>query len=168
MVRHRHPGTQVFDDTEHESVSTEQASITNETLLRVNLSNVQSITAGVTWETLQLDAEEEDERNEFDTTNHEFVPDETGWYIVVLNALHNTSADQDSIGVRLQDTTAGEEKIHAGFASSGAGNVTVAALGLAELIAGNVYEAQVRNVDSDGEIRTSNDRTNLAIRSAFR
>jgi len=160
--------SQPVPNTSHfEAVSTEQADITNETLLDVTLNSSLALSAN-TFSRIPFDQVAKDERNEFDTSNNVFVPDETGWYLVSYNVRFSSPSDGDKIQAQFNDFTAGVAEINQ-LVSAGAASVHVIGQSrVVELTAGNTYEAKARNINSSDTVKTGSSDTYLTIRRLFR
>jgi len=149
------------------SVKTEEASITNETLVDVYLGADQSIAAG-TWETLALDTKNKDELGEFDTGTHQFTPEETGWYFIATFAFFAVGADYDRLWVVFYDDTASTVVLKHYDTASGTASKAVAVCGVKKLTAGDNYIVRVENADSDDSLYSGSENTFLTIRRMFR
>jgi len=156
----------VTSQNQEPSVTTEEADITNESLIQAHLSSGQSLTAG-NLTTLELDTTDKDERNEFDTTNNKFVPDETGYYFVHAQAKLSVSSG-DEMQCRFRDTSASDLKAWYAISASGASDHVVHSHGIFELTGGNSHVMKVVNYDSSSSVDPGNSFTFLHIRRAFR
>jgi len=142
-------------------------SVESETLLDVYLSADQSITAG-SITTVALDTVNKDELGEFDTGTHEFVPNETGWYIIEAQVVFGIGADQDNTLAQFQNVTDGVTRIQSRIRPSGVQNLGFPLLGIRKLLSGKHYDLRGVNYDSDDSFIGGEYQTFLTIRRAFR
>jgi len=156
----RRAGLSDVEEITSESVTTEQADITNETFI-VPVRNAESgsITAG-TW-TNVFTASVADNRGEFNG-NSQFVPDDGGWYSIMADIPLLTGSSNDRIRARLRNVSDGVSVGSGGASDTENRGRTLAAgsdvinltFTLAfELTAGKAYEIQAQNVDSAYELR---------------
>jgi len=141
--------------------------VTEETLVEAYLSANQSIAAG-SWTRVNLDTEVKDELGEFDTANHVFNPNETGWYLIAFSVHFGVGADQDRIQARVRDGTAGENIGFSAGSGSGTNAETVTFSGIYELTGGHGYALEAINLDSADTIYSGETKTFLHIRRMFR
>jgi hypothetical protein len=143
------------------SLSTEEAQITNLTEVRAHLDSDFNITSGV-WETIPL-SEDKDTRAEF--ASNQFVPDETRDYRVELSAGFGIAADGDDIGVGFWNATQSDLLIRGQESAGSANPITASNSKTLELSAGDAYELQARNLSGDDSITATNSDTFLVIKA---
>jgi len=148
-------------------LDTEELSVTNETLVAVYISADQSISAG-TWETLALDTIGKDELHEFNPDTYQFIPDESGWYLISVGARFAVTADGDTIAVQFYNDTDGVVMLESFGPAYTAGDRIRMVLGVKELTEDETHIVRVRNNDSDDTIQSYNQNTFLQIRRMFR
>lgn len=135
------------------SVSTDEADITNETLVLAELGSSVSISAD-TPTTVPFDNEIKDERGEFDTSTGQFNPDQTGWYRVSASLVPDIATDGDRVNMALYDDDADSEIRR--FAGQTSPTTTTGKLISgwvpAELTAGTNYVIKYENADSSDSL----------------
>jgi len=141
--------------------------VTNETLVNVYMSADQAI-AGATWEILNFDSKKVDERGEFDTGTYQFTPDETGWYLVDVQARFEVGADLDRLDMQFYNSTDGTIVIYKRLVASSGVYQNVTASKIVKLSAGDAYLVRVMNLDSSDTISSYDEHTYLTIRRVFR
>lgn len=160
-----------YDSSKNEwslgSFSATSADITKETLVKAYLGTDQSISSN-TNATLELDQVPKDELTEFDSTKHQFMPDETGWYFVNAAATFATGADGDQQVVKVINATTGTDLINQSRNAGGTNANTRDPGAMLELTAGDAYKVVVNNINSSDTILGGEKFSYLTIRSAFR
>jgi len=131
-------------------------------------ASTEKTIASATWETVELDTEVDDDRSELDTTNYQFVPDKTGYYLIVGQASFFNVTDGDVELCRLYDTTAGDNIAFSRNTNAGGGNDSAPVMAVRKLQAGNVHELQARNNNSSCDLSAGQPNSFLTIRSVFR
>ena len=150
------------EDVDAESVNTEEASITEQTQLKVSLGSSQNISSGE-LETLELDNVVDDNLGEFDTTEHDFTPTETGIYLIVAVARFSVSSSGDSLTIGFDNKTDDDIILLHSLNAGGSDRTSLNALGLRGLKAGKEYQVLVRNDDSDDSLSSGQRNTFLNI-----
>lgn len=146
--------------------SFQELEVTNETLVQVTLSADESLSSG-TYSTLQFDSEGVDKRDEFDTVNHEFVPDKDGWYQFIAGVAFNIGAAGDEIQVNLKNKD-GDGFMSTGYVQAADGDRETVFFGTMEsLNAGDRYVLEVKNANSDDTVRSNENETYLTVRRVF-
>lgn len=156
-------GTNVVAD---QDLTINQLSVTNETLVDVELTTDQSLSVD-TFTTVGFDQEHDDVRNEFDLSNDQFSPDETGKYRIFSNATFDPGSDQDRLIVRVRDVTTPNTVAESfqGASASGFHQVTLA--DQFDLDSTNTYEIEVKDQNSSATLESGNRRTALAIERVY-
>ena len=155
-------GTASVTALEAESVSTEQADITDQESLYAYLSTDQSIGAG-NLEQIEFDATRFDNKDEWNTTDNEFTANRAGTFLVSLNVRFLGPSSGDALEIRA---------LLNGSASSGLRHDKTAATGdsqtlnwttLLRLSAGDILTFEARNEDSDDTLEGRPERTSVSI-----
>ena len=135
-------------------------------LVRANLDDSQSILAGER-ETVQFDDLEVDTLGEWDMTNDEFVPDETGWFFVSAHVSFVSGSDGDRVLAMFFDKNGGSAELRSEIEGADpSGQVTVTISGLVQMQAGNGYDVRAENETSDDLIFSGGGMTNVSIHRA--
>jgi hypothetical protein len=155
-------------DVNNGSVNTQEADITNETLVVANGDQIVSGISANTSKSPSFGDVKKDELGEFSSDT--FTPSETGFYwIFATSRIDSQPADQDALASRLQDVTNSTTIVGTPwFAASGTGvnQAFPPITSLVELTAGVDYKYQVENRDSSFDIGANG--AHLSIRRAFR
>jgi len=130
-------------------------------MVLVGSSSNNSLSAN-SYGTLPLDSVQKDGRSEFDSTNYEFVPEETGWYFIGIWGTYSIGADQDRLRLRLRNTSKGNNVFGKSLAASGTSWQHVSRTSIEKLYAGDRYVLEGANVDS-----STNMGGELFVRKAF-
>jgi len=166
-------GTEVFDGTnitapvDNESVSTEEAKITDETLIVAECDQQLTGNSGDTFVTPSWGDVLYDERGEF--ASDTFTPDKAGWYQLHAYATFDSPNDGDRLQAALKNTTQNSFKDFGpvrAVAGTGVSAATFPLTGIFKLEAGDSYTVQVKNRDSSFDISDLTSR--LSIRSVYR
>jgi hypothetical protein len=158
----------VVDSLTSNSVNTEKANITDETLVDVYPSTDQSVPSA-TWTEVKFDTEDADVLGEFDITNNQFSPASDGYYQILCSVTLDGGASGDQVGLRFQNITDGEA-VTVYFATHTGGFVTASSNITRKLFSSKNYEVQIQNYDSSDTINPgsrSGDITFLTVRSAY-
>lgn len=107
----------------------------------------QSISSN-TFATVTFGTEVTDLADTWDAANDQFSPAVGGLYRLDAQVLVQVNSDQDTIDVRLQDTSASSTVALATRQASGTASQSFALSRLVDLTAGNTHELQVRNRDN--------------------
>jgi hypothetical protein len=156
-------------DLEARILDTDQATVRNETLVSVSSNTNQSVAANNVT-VVQLDQVKKDERNEFDTANFQFSPDETGFYQVHGSARVDTSSDGDRVTLNF-DNVSGPTSLLSTQRSAGratANRSIVSVSGVIELNSSESFELKANDIDSSATVVGVDSATFLTIRSVFR
>jgi len=148
------------------SVNTGQAEISNETLIRIEKTSDQSISDGVIT-VIDWDAKVKDERSEFNLSNNEFVPQDTGFYLFAHQVTVQPS-DGDRLTSFIFDKTNGGAFQNVERNAGGGNNETLAHSAIIKVTSGEAVNFRVRNLGSNDTVKGSPSRTNCSIRSVFR
>jgi hypothetical protein len=159
MVRYRNPGTQVFDDTEHESVNTEEAQANSETFIRFNRNSISSSTSANTFIN-PYDTTTKDNRGEADASQ-QFSPDKDGEYHLEFSAgiADSTEGDTGKFEVIRDSVRLVEDELRITGNNNAISGSCVIFLNSSES-----YQIQVTNVDSSFRVITNSAKTYATVR----
>jgi len=148
------------------SISTDEASITDETLVIAYPSSDQTGLSSGTNHTVTLDATDADARNEFDTTDDHFMPDQSGKYIIAGQATLTGTSSGDQLIAKLRKAGTTNRVLQSVSTASGS-DETLFYTKIADLTAGIDYEVTAFDNNSSFDITGGVDSTFLTIRRAF-
>jgi len=148
-------------------LTVDELTVREETLVDVWLGTSQDITAGA-WHTLNLDTENRDELDEFDTGTHQFTPNETGWYLVLFSANFQVGASGDRLVTRFHNVSTDTQIIRVDYQTGGALSHSHQGGRVVKLTGGDNYEVHVFNDSSDDTITANEYGSFLVVRRAFR
>lgn len=160
--------TEITAPVNNSSTTTAQASITNETLVIVELTTAQSWSVSNTdYDTVEFDSELRDERGEWDAANFQFSPDSDGDYNISYQVAFGSPSDGDNLQTRLQNVDDGTPVLKGELTTGGATRTIVGASKIMTLNSAKTYEVQARNTNSDDSFRGLGAETYFTIRSAL-
>lgn len=147
-------------------VPASNVSMHGETTIEAELSSLQSLSYD-TYETVTFDTTTGDPKGEFDETNHQFSPDNSGWYDISISLYLTGGSAGEIVSVRLYDKSVGTAVLFK-QKERGGGFVHITANKTIKLNSSDNYEVQVINRNSSNEeITAQSSSTYWTIRSAF-
>ncbi len=150
-----------------QSLSSEKASITNETLIRFYPESDTSLSAG-SWTNMPVGTVEADELGEVDAANNKINLNSSGWRLVVISARFDSPSDNDALGMKIQNLdTSKSFRLNQPTAAGSRINIYSFAT-LVNLPAGTNIAIQVRNKHNSDTLRSNETQTYVEIRDMFR
>lgn len=149
--------------SEFQSVTINQLDITGEVLVEVQKTSDQAYATANGFVTVTWDSEVVDVTDNFDLANNNFSPPESGSYLVICFVTVDSFSDQDSLALKIQNTTDGSRTFRSDTGASGTDTETVVLAKEVNLDSSKTYEAQFRNNNSDDNIDGTTDRTYMTI-----
>ncbi|MCU4924454.1 polysaccharide deacetylase family protein [Halobacteria archaeon AArc-dxtr1] len=134
----------------------------SQTAVRAELTADQSSEAGQWIEQLPFDTVSKDNLEEWDTSNHDFVPEDTGDYLVDISAMFTTE-DDDQLRLEWQGDGATDTLIDARASASGGVETVVSSSKRVRMTADERYSARVRTESSAGTLEGVPEATYVTI-----
>jgi len=155
------PGTTHFEDVDAGSVNTEQASVTNETLVVLKKTTDQSLPAN-TQTTIDWDTEEKDITDSFNVSSNEFSPPESGYYFINYQVRFGVGSDGDILQMIFNELGGGS-LLGAQTVAGGPNSVAARLSGIVELSSSSSYTFVAENATSSDAVVGRPERTYASI-----